>query len=91
MTEHYDKLKAAVADLEAELGAIDTLDDPTRAVLQEALADIQAVLETPRPASYESRSLSDRLQRAVHEFEGSHPTLTGILSRLIDGLAQMGI
>mgnify|MGYP003350251150 CR=1 FL=1 len=30
-------------------------------------------------------------QDAAHEFEGSHPTLTGLLTRLIDGLGQMGI
>jgi signal transduction histidine kinase len=91
MTEHYEKLKAAVAELESELRSVEALDEPTRAVLQEAVAEIQAALETPAPANFESGSLSDRLRRAVHDFEGSHPTLTGILSRLIDGLAQMGI
>lgn len=36
-------------------------------------------------------SLVERLRLAAHQFESSHPTLTGILSRLIDGLGQMGI
>jgi hypothetical protein len=35
--------------------------------------------------------LLDRLHAAAQEFEESHPTVTGILSRLIDGMGQMGI
>jgi len=38
----------------------------------------------PRPAD---ASLHDRLV----DFEASHPQLAGILSRLMDGLAQLGI
>jgi hypothetical protein len=39
----------------------------------------------------EANSVMERLRQAAHEFEGSHPTITGIISRLIDGLGQMGI
>jgi len=35
--------------------------------------------------------LMDHLRAATQQFEESHPTLTGILSRLVDGLGQMGI
>ena len=43
------------------------------------------------PASEDSDSLTGRLRQAALQFEESHPNLTGILSRLIDGLGQMGI
>jgi hypothetical protein len=41
--------------------------------------------------SESSDTVIDRLNHAAQQFENSHPTLTGILSRLIDGLGQMGI
>jgi hypothetical protein len=39
----------------------------------------------------EADLLTGRLRQAALQFEESHPNLTGILSRLIDGLGQMGI
>jgi hypothetical protein len=76
--------------LEAELCGLDSLDDETRDLLADAAAEIAAILRRgkrpvpPRPAD---TSLHDRLV----DFEASHPQLAGILSRLMDGLAQLGI
>jgi len=92
--------------LENELRALQAVDEQSSEVLQEALREIQSVLhfrqlgEASGPMaeepdgdaeSGESDTVMDRLRHAAHEFEGSHPTLTGLLSRLIDGLGQMGI
>ena len=37
------------------------------------------------------QSLIQRLTEATEKFEGSHPALTSVVTRLIDGLGQMGI
>ncbi|MBC8871054.1 MAG: DUF4404 family protein [Planctomycetes bacterium] len=91
MSEQVEKLKATVTELEEELQSLETLDDEAREVLEEALREIQAALNEEESAELEAESLMDRLNDATHDFEGSHPTLTGIIGRLIDGLGQMGI
>lgn len=95
---HSEKLRATVSELEQELLALETVDNETRRVLQEAIGTIRATLrENDRAAKVDDvapagdQSLTERLSAAVTQFEGQHPTLTGILGRLIDGLAQMGI
>jgi hypothetical protein len=91
MSEHIEKIKSAVAELEDELASIGQVDGETRAVLEQAVLDILAALHTAAPGERAPQSLLDRLQSAAQEFEESHPTVTGILSRLVDGLGQMGI
>jgi len=60
-------------------------------VLEQVVLDILLALHKAAPGQRPSQSLVDRLQAASQEFEDSHPTVTAILSRLIDGLGQMGI
>ena len=91
MTEQIDKLKATVAELEDELRSIDAIDAETRSVLEQAVLDILAALHKAAPGQRPPPSLVNRLHAAAQEFEDTHPTVTGILSRLIDGLGQMGI
>ncbi|MCL4201321.1 MAG: DUF4404 family protein [Pirellulaceae bacterium] len=106
MPDSIEKLKAIVRELETELHGLPTLDEQAAEVLQEAIREIQSALLSRQQAAARhgetdlaaedaetesSGSLTDRLNQAAREFEGSHPTLTGILSRLIDGLGQMGI
>lgn len=91
MSEQTDNLKATVAELEAELESIQTLDAETRSVLEQAVLDILAALHKAAPGERAPESVLDRLHAAAREFEDTHPTVTGILSRLIDGLGQMGI
>jgi hypothetical protein len=91
MTEQIEKLKFTVAELEDELRSIDSVDAETRAVLEQAVLDIVAALHKAAPGERAPQSLVDRLQSAAQEFEESHPTVSGIVSRLVDGLGQMGI
>lgn len=91
MTEPIDKLRATVTELENELRSIETFDAEARAVLEQAVLDILLALHKAAPGQPAPQSLVDRLHAAAQEFEDSHPTVTGILSRLIDGLGQMGI
>jgi len=91
MTETIEKLKSTVAELETELQALDNVDDETREVLEQAALEILAAIDRAEPGESAPESLMDHLRAATQQFEESHPTLTGILSRLIDGLGQMGI
>jgi signal transduction histidine kinase len=86
-----EKLRAAVAELERQMSTSPSLDDASRQVLQQALADIRAALEDNQTTDSQRQSLIQRLGVSVEKFEGSHPTLTGTLMRLIDGLQQLGI
>jgi hypothetical protein len=86
-----EKLRASVAELERQLSTSQSLDEASRQVLQQALADIRAALEDDQTTDSQRQSLIQRLGVSVENFEGSHPTLTGTLMRLIDGLRQMGI
>lgn len=86
-----DKLRATVAELEQELAAAGTVDEGTRQRLQAALAEIRVALQETETSAEDRSSLAARLTKAVEEFEGSHPTLVGIIGRLADGLAQIGI
>ena len=86
-----EKLHATVSELEHELQGLKTLDDDARRVLQEAVRDIRAALHEETPTQAGRASLIQGLQQSVEKFEATHAGLTSIVSRLIDGLAQLGI
>lgn len=97
MNERTQHLKDMLRELESELATIDTLDPEARALLADAAQEIQQVLagkaseaEEPSGAAAD-RPVHDRLSTAMERFETSHPTLTAVLGRLVDTLAQMGI
>ena len=93
MSEHSEKLKATIAELELELQSVDELDADTRAMLRAAVEEIEAALqveETSADAS-EPHTLAERLNDAAIEFDTSHPTVAGLLRRIVDALAQIGI
>ena len=90
MPERIEKLRATVTELEAELASLAELDDATRALLEEAVSELQAAL-SKSAADIEPQSLTERLTESAEAFELSHPTLYGIVKRTIDALAQMGI
>ncbi|MCA9123465.1 MAG: DUF4404 family protein [Planctomycetaceae bacterium] len=90
MPERIEKLRATVTELEVELASLSELDAPTRALLEEAVGELQATL-SKQPVEIEPQSLTEQLTEAAKAFEHSHPTLSGIVHRTIDALAQMGI
>lgn len=92
MSEQIEKLRATVQELEAELASLDSVDEETREVLAQAMAEISDTLRRQEsPTAEEHQGLAARLQDAAEEFESSHPTLAGILGRLVNSLGQMGI
>lgn len=96
MTERLDKLRHALDELEEELAKLDNeklgaVDEETRAALEDARSEIQSVLEASRPDEPASGGLIDQLRVAEQQFESDHPTISGILVRMVDLLGQMGI
>jgi len=96
MDDRLAKLRATLNQLEAELSALGTLDDATREQLADAAEEIARslrrgeLLKQPKRTTKragEQESLQDRLV----DFEASHPQLAGVVTRLLDGLAQLGI
>ncbi len=91
MPDRAEKLRATLAELEAELQSLDSFDDDTRAILEEAAADIGAALRKAGRDDFEPDTLASHLKHALRGFEAEHPTLASIVNRMIDGLGQMGI
>lgn len=91
MSEHIDKLRATLEELQEELHAIDTLDPQTRELLEGAKAEVESALHREETESLESHSVIDRLKTAGEDFSDSHPALSRIVGNLIDVLGQMGI
>jgi len=86
-----EKLRATISELERELRGVRSLDAESRLVLEQAVQDLRTALQKVDRSAAERQSLVERLQESVERFESTHPSLTAILGRLIDGLAQMGI
>ena len=91
MPERIEKLKGIVKELETELDSLESVDAQSRNLLEEALEDLRAALSKTDPASLESESLVERLQTAEQEFQVSHPTISGLVLRMINALGQLGI
>jgi chromosome segregation ATPase len=90
MPERTEKLRQTLVELENELHDLDTLDDEARKMLQEVSREINTLLERAEPHPHAS-SVQNRLNESIESFEVAHPTLAGVVRRLIDGLGQMGI
>jgi cytochrome c556 len=90
MPDRLDKLRQTLSQLEEELRSVDSLDEATRAQLAEAADEIMAAVERGS-RSEATRRAEGSLQDRLAEFEASHPQLAGVVSRVLDGLAQLGI
>jgi len=58
--------------------------------LAQAAAEIAASLRRGK-RSEQMQQVEDSLQNRLVDFEASYPQLAGIVTRLLDGLAQLGI
>jgi polyhydroxyalkanoate synthesis regulator phasin len=83
-------LREMLEQLHAELQQAGSVDERSRDLLRNVMADIHEVLE-PSAAEAHPESLVTRLREAVDEFEESHPALTEAVGRVVDALAKMGI
>jgi hypothetical protein len=91
MQDHHEKLRTTIKELEAELHLLGTVDAETRGLLEEALAEIEAKIQRHSTEAPAQGLLSHRLSGTAERFETTHPTLFGLVTRLADALAQLGI
>jgi hypothetical protein len=91
MDDRLAKLRTTLTQLEAELAALGTLDDATREQLADAAEEIAASLRRGGKRTTKRAGEQESLQDRLVEFEASHPQLAGVVTRLLDGLAQLGI
>ena len=68
-------------------------DAETRGLLESVTADIQRTLNSPTSASETKppESMTEQLRVALLSFEAKHPQVSGLIERISDGLAGMGI
>jgi hypothetical protein len=94
--DESERLRQTLSELHAELRAAKTVDPATRKMLQESLEEIQQALAEADAAPGDTavatpHGVADRLREATAKFEATHPTLAGLLERLIDLMAAAGI
>lgn len=83
------QMEELLAQLRREVAAASTLSDSQRARMEALQEEIRQRLETGELAHDDSPARLVR--RHIDEFQRSHPTLTMVLSRVLDSLNKMGI
>ena len=97
----HKELQQSLARLHAELAASPRIDQTSRKLLREVLADIERVLhqappQAPKVVSKSTHRVSastsmPRLEALAVEFDAEHPTLAGSLRQLVDLLGRAGL
>lgn len=86
-------LQQTLRDLHRELADAPRLDPAERAMLESAVADIQATLaqQATRDEDVTTASPADALEGAAVRLEADHPGLAGAVRAFVDALAKAGI
>jgi hypothetical protein len=91
MPERVEKLKSLVKELEATLETLDAADAESQQSLAELLRDLRTALDKVDSEPIASETLAARFRTAEENFQVSHPTVSGLVLRMIDALGQLGI
>ncbi len=91
MPERVEELKSLVNELEAALETLDSADAKSQQTLAETLRDLRAALDKVDSEPIASDTLVARFRTAEEDFQVSHPTVSGLVLRMIDALGQLGI
>jgi len=83
------QLRQRIQDLLRELEQIETAESDARDHLVRVLDEIREAVEGEDDSAPET--LIERLNEATHQFEESHPTLTSMVGRVAESLANLGI
>lgn len=85
------EILANLQSLHTQLSSAGEIDEATRRMLETVTSDIQKLLENQSAASPSDGSVSESLRNTLIEFEVRHPHLGGLLERITNGLASIGI
>jgi predicted nuclease with TOPRIM domain len=86
-----EQLGNRIQELLDELEKVEPADPTARDRLTQVLHDIRTMVAESELESDEHESLRERFDEAARQFEESHPTLTAVLGRVADSLANLGI
>lgn len=86
-----EQLGNRIQELLDELEKVEPADPAARDRLAQVLHDIRTVIAESNLESDENESLRERFDEAARHFEENHPTLTSVLGRVADSLANLGI
>lgn len=88
-----EQLLSNLKQLHQLLQEEDHLDAETKTLLESVTADIQAKLHeaSDEIESTPPESMTEQLRVALLSFEAKHPQVSGLIERISDGLAGMGI
>jgi predicted nuclease with TOPRIM domain len=88
-----EQLGSRIQELLDELEKIEAADPAARDRLANVLHDIRTMVAESESESEsdEHESLRERFDEAARNFEESHPTLTAVVGRVADSLANLGI
>lgn len=86
------RLRETLAELHNSLGDVDRLDEETRQLMRTVVDDLQRLVQSEgQVSSDEVQPVSSNLQELLLKFETEHPQLTGIVNRIAETLANLGI
>lgn len=100
MTTHSHDLNETLRHLREQLEEAENLPAETRARLATLAQEVETALAAKAggqeltasaPAEAEAETLVERLARATHDFEDSHPTLASAVGGVAGALSRMGI
>jgi hypothetical protein len=85
-------LNESLRQLRAELASIEPADEPARDSLAKLDAEIHRILQEPGQVTPDyGYGLRESLENSLVYYEASHPTLTGLMNRVLKALSDMGI
>lgn len=85
------RLQGTLEELHETLQDTQQIDEATRGLLLDLTTDIQRLLKQDEASPDDVHSISSNLKELLLKFETEHPQLTGVLGRIADGLANLGI
>jgi hypothetical protein len=86
-----EALRTTLASLHETLNETSDVDDETRELLSSITTDIQRLLSDDGSVVEPDDSLTERIADISRDFDAHHPMIGGLLQRLSDGLANLGI
>jgi hypothetical protein len=87
-----NELRTLLHQLHDEIEKTRTVDEKGSELLRDIEGDINALLERSGENPLQVHpSIVPRLESALSYFEATHPTLTTVISKLLDSLSNAGI
>jgi hypothetical protein len=91
MANEHDKLRSALRQLKTQLASATSLEREHADQLNQAVSDVEALLDDKSKTPDADEPITDRLADAARGLEAEHPTIAGTVFSMIEALAQMGI